>query len=63
MRSGHLITEEPIIKIGHRLLCIIFSAYDFESLYRDPDSRTRDPDPLDDFRQFEENEISECLLT
>ena len=64
MRSGLLINNEPLIKLGHRLLCMFFAAYDFESFYRDQDKpMLRDPDPLDDFRQFEENEISEILLT
>ncbi len=63
MRSGLLINDEPLIKLGHRLLCLFFSLYDFEAFYRDPDPRLRDPDPLDNFRQFEENEISENLLT
>ena len=63
MRSGHLINNEPIIKLGHRLLCSLFAAYDFEDFYREPDPKLRDPDPLDDFRQFEDNEMSENLLT
>jgi len=63
MRSGLLINNEPLIKLGHRLLCLFFSLYDFEAFYREPDARTRDTDPLDNFRQFEENEISETLLT
>ena len=63
MRTGLLINDEPLIKLGHRLLCLFFSAYDFEVFYRDLDPPVRDPDPLDDLRQFEENEISETLLT
>jgi hypothetical protein len=58
-----LITDEPLVKLGHRLLCLFFSAYDFETLYRDLDPRTRDPDPLDDLRKFEDSEIQETLLT
>jgi hypothetical protein len=43
---------------------MFFAAYDFESFYRDlEEPMLRDSDPLDDFRQFEENEISETLLT
>lgn len=63
MKSGLLINDEPLIKLGHRLLSIFFAAYDFEIFYRDLDPHTRDADPLDDFRQFEESEISEILLT
>lgn len=62
MRSGLLINDEPLIKLGHKLLCLFFSAYDFEAFYRDP-APYRDPDPLDDLRQFEDTEISETLLT
>ncbi|MEZ0173990.1 MAG: hypothetical protein AB9Q20_06710 [Candidatus Reddybacter sp.] len=65
MRSGLLINDEPLVKLGHRLLCLFFAAYDFDIFYRDVNEEPcmRDPDPLDDFRQFEENEISETLLT
>ncbi|MCR8923418.1 hypothetical protein NO559_11580 [Dasania sp. GY-MA-18] len=63
MRSGLLINDEPLIKLGHRLLCMFFAAYDFEVFYRESDPVLRDSDPLDDFRQFEETEISENLLT
>lgn len=63
MRSGLIINNEQLIKLGHRLLCLFFSAYDFETLYRDSDPQLRDPDPLDSFRQYEDDEISETLLT
>lgn len=63
MKTGLQINDEPLVKLGHRLLCLFFSAYDFEVFYRDLDPPLRDPDPLDDLRQFEESEISETLLT
>lgn len=58
MRTAHSVTDSTLIKAGHRLLCALFAAYDFPIFYRDDD-----PDPLDDFRQFEDEEISENLLT
>lgn len=57
MRTGHFTTETSLIKAGHRLLSCLFASYDYELLRRDDD-----PDPMDDFRQFEEEEISEWIL-
>jgi hypothetical protein len=58
MRTGHLTTDTALIKTGHRLLSCLFACYDYDLLRRDDD-----PDPMDDFRQFEEEEISEWILT
>ena len=57
MKSGHFITDASLIKVGHRLLSCLFAAYDYDLLRRDDD-----PDPMDDFRQFEEEDISEWIL-
>jgi hypothetical protein len=58
VRTGHFTTDTSLIKAGHRLLSCLFASYDYDLLRRDDD-----PDPMDDFRQFEEEEISECILT
>jgi hypothetical protein len=58
MRTGHFTTDTSLIKAGHRLLSCLFASYDYDLLRRDDD-----PDPMDDFRQFEEEEISEWILT
>jgi hypothetical protein len=65
MKSGLQINDEPLVKLGHKLLCLFFSAYDFDAFYRESaeEPSMRDPDPLDDLRQFEDDEISETLLT
>lgn len=58
MRTAHNITEASSIKAGYRLLCSLFSAYDFPVFYRDSD-----PDPFDEFLQYSDEEISENLVT
>lgn len=58
MRTAHNITDATSIKAGYRLLCSLFSAYDFPVFYRDDD-----PDPLDDFLQYSDEEISQNLVT
>jgi hypothetical protein len=58
MRTGHLTTDTSLIKTGHRLLSCLFASYDYAVLRRDDD-----PDPMDNFQQFEDEEISEWLLT
>lgn len=57
MRTGHLLSETPAKKAGYRLLCALFAAYDFPALRRDDD-----PDPLDSFLEFQEEEMSEDLI-
>lgn len=58
MRRAHSITDATSIKSGYRLMCSLFSAYDFPVFYRD-----NDPDPRDDFLQYSDEEISENLIT
>lgn len=58
MRASHSITGVTSIKHGYRLLCALFAAYDFQLLYRDSD-----PDPLDDFLQFADEEKSENIIS
>jgi hypothetical protein len=58
MRTAHHITDATSIKAGYRLLCSLFAAYDFPDFYRDDD-----PDPLDDFLQYSDEEMSENLVT
>lgn len=57
MRTGHFTTDASLIKAGHRLLSCLFASYDFDLLRRDDD-----PDPMDVFRQFEDEEVSEWIL-
>jgi hypothetical protein len=56
--EGHSISNATLIKAGHRVLCIAFSLYEWEGLRRDSD-----PDPLDDLLQFEDEDLSESLLS
>ena len=58
MRTAHTITDATSIKAGYRILCSLFSAYDFPLFYRDSD-----PDPFDSFLQYSDEEISENLVT
>jgi hypothetical protein len=58
MRKGHFTTDTSLIKIGHRLLSCLYATYDFEQLRRDDD-----PDPMDDFCQFVDEDVSEWILT
>ena len=58
MRTAHSITDTTTIKAGYRLLCSLFAAYDFPVFYRDDD-----PDPIDDFLQYSDEEMSENLIT
>lgn len=58
MRTAHNITDTTSIKAGYRLLCFLFAAYDFPVFRRDDD-----PDPLDNFLQYSDEEISENLIT
>lgn len=58
MRTAHSITESMTIKAGYRLICFLFAAYDFPTFLRDDD-----PDPLDDFLQYSDDEITENLIT
>jgi len=58
MRTGHFTNDTSLIKTGHRLLSCLFASYDYALLRRDDD-----PDPMDDFQQFEDEEISEWILT
>ena len=58
MRTAHNVSDDTLIKAGHRLLSALFASYDFPLFFRDDD-----PDPLHDFLQFEHEEISENLLT
>ena len=58
MRTAHTITDATSIKAGHRLLCSLFSTYDFPVFYRDSD-----PDPFDSFLQYSDEVISENLFT
>lgn len=57
MRTAHCITDATSIKAGYRLLCSLFAAYDFPVFRRDDD-----PDPLDDFLQYSDEDISENLI-
>jgi hypothetical protein len=57
-RTGHTISNATLIKAGHRVLCIAFSLYEWDGLRRDSD-----PDPLDDLLQFEDEDLSESLLS
>lgn len=58
MRTAHYFTDATSIKAGYRLLCSLFVEYDFLSFYRDSD-----PDPLDDFLQYSDEDRSENLIT
>ena len=58
MRTAHNISDTTSIKAGYRLLCSLFAAYDFPVFRRDDD-----PDPLDDFLQYSDEDISENLIT
>ncbi|HZV98469.1 MAG TPA: hypothetical protein VFF74_05725 [Methylophilaceae bacterium] len=58
MRTAHSITDSTSIKAGYRLLCSLFAAYDFPVFYRDDD-----PDPLDAFLQYSDEDMSENLIT
>ena len=55
--TAHSISDAQLIKAGYRVLCIAFAAYEWDQLRRDDD-----PDPLDGFLQFDEEELSEELL-
>lgn len=57
MRTGYLLSETQAKKAGYRLLCALFAAYDFPVLRRDDD-----PDPLDSFLEYQEEEMSEDLI-
>lgn len=63
MNNGHFISNDMLTKLGHRILSTSFAAYEYEKLYREADAVTRDPDPLDHLRAYEESEISENLIT
>jgi len=56
--TGHSISNATLIKAGHRVLCIAFSLYEWNELRRDSD-----PDPLDTLLQFEDEDLSENLLS
>jgi hypothetical protein len=58
---GHFISDERMKRLGHRLLCALFAAYDFPDLYREkfPHHET---DPLDEFRALEDSDFSEHLV-
>lgn len=58
MRQAHFTTDDSLVKAGHRFLASVFAAYDFDILRRDDD-----PDPLDDFRRYEDEDRSEALIT
>ena len=58
---GHFISDERLIRLGHQLLCTLFAAYDFPSLYRE-EFPYHDPDPLDDLRSLEDSDLSEQLV-
>jgi hypothetical protein len=58
MRQAHFTTDESLVKAGHRFLSSVFAAYDFDLFRRDDD-----PDPMDDFRRFEDEDQTEALLT
>ncbi len=58
MRTSHFITDETTVKSGYQLLSLLFAAYDFDDLYRDSD-----PDPLDDLLQYQDELISEKLVS
>jgi len=57
MRKAHPTTDESLIRFGYRFLATVFATYDFDLLRRDSD-----PDPLDGFLQFEEQDLTEALL-
>ena len=58
LRSPHTISDATLVRAGHRVLCIAYALYEWESLRRDSD-----PDPLDDLLQFEDEDLSESLLS
>jgi hypothetical protein len=58
---GHFISDERLIRLGHQLLCALFAAYDFPSLYREK-FPYHDPDPMDDLRSLEDSDLSEQLV-
>jgi len=57
MRTAHSISDATSTKAGYRLLCSLFTAYDFPVFYRDDDQ-----DPLDVFLQYSDEEMSENLI-
>lgn len=63
MSNSYQITGDLLTKLGHRLLATFYAAYEFENLYRESGPLMRDPDPLDHLREFEDSDISECLIT
>jgi hypothetical protein len=50
MKSGLQINDEPLVKLGHKLLCLFFAAYDFDAFYRESSEEPsmRDPTAKED---------------
>ncbi len=57
-REGHLISDNTLVKTGYRLLSYIYALYEWDSLHRDSDQ-----DEIHDLTQFEDEEISENLVS
>src|ERR1039457_859485 len=57
MPGGHIVSEDELIRLGHRVLCIALAWYDWDELRRDDD-----PDPLDDLLRFDDEDFSTSLL-
>jgi hypothetical protein len=58
MREAHWLTDDTLKRHGFRVLSFVFAAYEWDGLRRDDD-----PDVLDTFLAFADDELSESLVS
>jgi len=59
MTDGLIVTDDQLVRLGHRVLCLAFAWYEWEKFRREEQAT----DPIDSLLRFDDDELSSTLLS